>query len=55
MWGGIEVKCEKCGRDMVIALVENGSYAKTEIWRCTNLRCGYMFRKVIMKNPSELR
>jgi len=37
-------KCEKCGREVKLVLVEKSEYITTEIYRCLNLRCGYMFR-----------
>ncbi|WP_261783171.1 hypothetical protein [Clostridium botulinum] len=43
------MKCEKCGRDMTLVLVEKGSSAETKIWKCTNLRCLYMCQEVTLK------
>jgi hypothetical protein len=37
-------KCEKCNWPVVLALIAKGDFFTTEIYRCTNLRCGYMFR-----------
>lgn len=37
-------KCEKCGCSTVLVLIEREKYLTTEIYRCTNLRCGYIFR-----------
>ncbi|WP_346884344.1 hypothetical protein [Clostridium sp. UBA4395] len=37
-------KCDKCGREVKLVLEEKGEYITTEIYRCLNLRCGYMFR-----------
>lgn len=45
-------KCEKCGCDMTLTLTEKGDLYTTEIWRCKNLRCGYMMR-VIKSNSHE--
>lgn len=43
------MKCEKCNREMKLILIENGEFLVTEIWRCSNLRCGHMFRIVKSK------
>lgn len=43
------MECKKCGWHMVLDFVENGEHVKTKIWRCTNLRCGYMCREVTLK------
>lgn len=37
-------KCEKCNRNIRLVLIEKGEIFTTEIWKCTNPRCGYMFR-----------
>lgn len=43
------MKCEKCGYEMTLRLVEHGEYFIMKIYRCTNLRCGYMFRSAESK------
>lgn len=38
------MKCSKCGREMHQSLIIKEAYFITTIWRCSNLRCGYMCR-----------
>lgn len=42
-------KCEKCASKMTLCLIEKGELVTTEIWRCTNLRCGNVERHLTFK------